>query len=156
VDDDTQDVAQRISMAAKSANARIAVAESLTGGLVCSALAQAPDAGTWFAGGVVAYLSEVKFEVLGVPEGPVVSEAAARAMAEGVARLTGATHSVAVTGSGGPDPQEGQPVGTVWIAVHADGHTTASQFQLPGDPGDICRASVRHSLAALEWAFAGS
>ncbi len=147
---DEDAVAERIAAVAKARSARVAVAESLTGGLVCSELARATDAGTWFAGGVVAYLSQVKYDLLGVPLGPVVSEAAACAMAEGVARLTGATHTAAVTGVGGPDKQDGQPVGTVWLAVHTCGETTAQRLQLSGEPGTICRDAVAHCLSALE------
>jgi len=64
---------------------RLAVAESLTGGMVSSSLAKAPRASSWLVGGVVAYMSEVKHEVLGVESGPVVTEAAALQMARGVA-----------------------------------------------------------------------
>src|SRR4051812_24667982 len=120
----------RIAAVAKERGLRVAACESLTGGSLCAELAQAPGAGAWVAGGIGAYLSQVKFDLLGVPRGPVVSEAAARTMAEGVARLTGATHTVAVTGVGGPERQDGEPVGTVWIATHADGATAARRLKL--------------------------
>jgi nicotinamide-nucleotide amidase len=71
-------------------------------------------------------------------------------MAEAVARLTGATHACAVTGVGGPDTQDGQPVGTVWIATHTAGEsTTVTRLCLAGDPATICRDATRHCLAAL-------
>ena len=66
---------------------------SLTGGMVSSSLAKAPGASSWLVGGVVAYMSEVKHEVLGVESGPVVTEAAALQMARGVARLFGADNA---------------------------------------------------------------
>lgn len=141
--------AEQVAEAAKARGARVAVAESLTGGLLSAALAEAPDASGWYAGGVTAYQSEVKFEVLDVPVGPVVSETAARAMAEGVARLTRATHAVAVTGVGGPDPQDDQPPGTVWLGLYADGITRAERLTIPGDPGEVCRGTVAAALTAL-------
>jgi nicotinamide-nucleotide amidase len=95
----------------------VAVAESLTGGLVAARLVNVTGTTAWFRGGVVSYASEVKYDVLGVPEGPVVSAAAARAMASGVRALLGADLGLAVTGVAGPDPQEGQRPGTVFLAV---------------------------------------
>ncbi len=68
----------------------LGLAESLTGGLAASRLVNVPGASRWFRGSVVSYASEVKFSVLGVPEGPVVSETAARAMADGARRVLGA------------------------------------------------------------------
>ncbi|HKE73814.1 MAG TPA: competence/damage-inducible protein A [Acidimicrobiales bacterium] len=112
----------------------LAVAESLTGGLVASRLVNVSGASEWFRGGVVSYASDVKFSLLGVPEGPVVSAEAAGAMAEGVRRLLGADVGLAVTGVAGPDPQEGQPPGTVFMAVAAgDGPPTTVRVTLPGD-----------------------
>ena len=93
------------------------VAESLTGGLIASRLVNVPGASAWFRGGVVAYHSEVKFDVLGVPEGPVVTEAAAAAMAEGAARVTGADVGLGITGVAGPDEQEGVAPGTVFVGL---------------------------------------
>jgi nicotinamide-nucleotide amidase len=108
---------------------RLAIAESLTGGGLSQSFAAAPGSSGWFLGGVVAYQKPVKFAVLGVPEGPVVSEAAAVAMAEGVRALLGADVAAAVTGAGGPDGQDGQPPGTVWVAVSAHG-----AHERPGAP----------------------
>ncbi|MHB1711600.1 MAG: CinA family nicotinamide mononucleotide deamidase-related protein, partial [Acidimicrobiales bacterium] len=91
----------------------LGLAESITGGLASSRLVNVPGASTWFRGSVVSYASEVKFEVLGVPEGPVVSESAARAMAEGARRVMGADVGLSITGVAGPEAQEDQPPGTV-------------------------------------------
>src|SRR3546814_7219508 len=90
----------------------VAVAESLTGGLVASRIVSVPGSSGWFRGAVVAYDSQVKFDVLDVPEGPVVSEEAAMAMADGVRRLLGADVGLSTTGVAGPAGQEGQPPGT--------------------------------------------
>jgi nicotinamide-nucleotide amidase len=75
----------------------------------------------------------VKFDVLGVPEGPVISEETALAMAQGACRVLHADCAVATTGVAGPEEQEGQPVGTVWIGVCIDGEAEAHRIQLPGD-----------------------
>ncbi|HEX2576896.1 MAG TPA: CinA family protein [Aquihabitans sp.] len=116
----------------------IAVAESLTGGMLASELAKAERASDWFRGGVVAYASEVKHDLLDVPRGPVVSEEAALAMATSVARVLGADLGAAVTGVGGPGPQDGEPPGTVWAAVHDRDGTDATLLRLEGDPAEIC------------------
>src|SRR6478609_8040127 len=109
--------AELIARTASARGITVATAESLTGGALAQALAAAPDAAGWFAGGVVAYTVATKTRVLGVPEGPVVNAPTARVMAEGVRELTGADIAVAVTGVGGPDAEEGQPAGTVFLAV---------------------------------------
>jgi nicotinamide-nucleotide amidase len=111
----------------------LAVAESLTGGMVASRLVAVPGASEWFRGGVVSYASEVKHEVLGVPEGPVVSEAAAIAMADGVRRLLGADVGLATTGVAGPTEMEGQPPGTVWLGLAVGEERSAVHVRLPGD-----------------------
>jgi nicotinamide-nucleotide amidase len=128
--------------------ASVAVAESLTGGELSATLAAAPGASTWFRGGVVAYASDVKHRVLGVPPGPVVSEPAAAAMAEGVCRLLEADVAVAVTGVAGPSEQDGQPPGTVWMALTHDGMTTTRFEHLSGSPDEIVDAT---RARALQW-----
>ena len=127
----------------------VAVAESLTGGLVTQVLARGPDASDWLRGGVVAYASEVKHDVLAVRPGPVVSREAALDMATGVARLLGADVGLALTGVGGPDPQDGIEPGSVWIAVHLDGDTQAALHHFPGEPAEVCDAACR---TIIEWA----
>jgi nicotinamide-nucleotide amidase len=110
------------------------VAESLTGGLIASRLVNVPGASAWFRGGVVAYHEQVKFDLLGVPEGPVVTEAAAMAMAEGVRRATRADVGLGITGVAGPDDQEGVAPGTIFVGLALpDGTTTSRQLRLPGD-----------------------
>ena len=110
------------------------VAESLTGGLIASRLVNVPGASAWFRGGVVAYHSQVKFDLLGVPVGPVVSEAAAVAMAEGVCRATGSDVGLGITGVAGPDDQEGVAPGTIFVGLALPGGATAArEMHLPGD-----------------------
>lgn len=110
----------------------LAVAESMTGGMIADRLVAVPGASRVFRGGVVSYASDVKYEVLGVPEGPVVTEGAARAMALGVRRLLRSGASVAVTGVAGPDEQEGRPAGTTCMAVALGDEVTSIDIQLPG------------------------
>jgi len=111
----------------------LATAESLTGGLIGSRLTDVPGSSRTFRGSVVAYAGDVKRELLGVPEGPVVGEEAVSAMAAGVCRVLGADVSVAVTGVAGPDSQDGQDPGTVWMATCVDGEVEAVRVLFPFD-----------------------
>jgi nicotinamide-nucleotide amidase len=125
----------------------VAVAESLTGGMTVSALARTEGSGDWLQGGVVAYHRTVKHALLGVPPGPVVSEAAARAMATGVATLLGADLGLALTGAGGPEGQDGEPPGSVWLAVARHQRVTTRHHRYEGDPAQVCAASALDLLA---------
>lgn len=116
----------------------VGTAESVTGGLIASRLTDVPGASDVFRGSVVSYASEVKYEVLGVPDGPVVSAEAAEAMAVGACHVLGCDVSVAVTGVAGPDEQEGMPIGTVFLAIAEGDEAQSVMVRLPGD-----RARVR-------------
>ncbi|HEX6166456.1 MAG TPA: competence/damage-inducible protein A [Acidimicrobiales bacterium] len=132
VDDETMEHALAARLIARGLT--LAVAESLTGGLVASRLVNVAGASDWFRGGVVSYAPEVKFTVLGVPEGPVVSSGAAAAMATGVRDLLGADVGLGVTGVAGPDGLEGEPPGTVYMAaVVGDAEPVTTRVALPGD-----------------------
>ena len=132
IDDETMEVAVANLLVARGLT--FGVAESLTGGLIASRLVNVPGASAWFKGGVVAYDSRVKYDVLGVPEGPVVSESAAAAMAEGVRRVTGADVGLGITGVAGPDDQEGVPPGTVFVGLTLpSGPGQTRRLRLPGD-----------------------
>lgn len=111
----------------------LGLAESVTGGLVAARIVSVPGASAWFRGSVVAYASDVKFDVLGVPEGPVVSEDAAAALAAGARRVLGADVGLGVTGVAGPDTQDGHEVGTVFLASDVRGDIEVRRIQLPGD-----------------------
>jgi nicotinamide-nucleotide amidase len=139
---------QRLGAILERVSVPVAVAESLTGGELSARLASTPGSGGWFRGGVVAYASEVKYDVLDVPEGPVVSKEAAAAMAHGVCRLLGAKVAIAVTGVGGPDPQDGEPPGTVWLALSDDGTVRTRLETFAGEPEDIVDATC---ACAVEW-----
>lgn len=95
----------------------LGVAESLTGGLVGSRLTGVAGSSDWFQGSLVVYSSEVKRSLLGVSDGPVVSEEAAEEMAAGAAKALGSDIGLALTGVAGPTEQDGQPVGTVWVGL---------------------------------------
>jgi nicotinamide-nucleotide amidase len=131
VDDETmEDAVGRLLLAD---GLTLAVAESLTGGMVASRLVDVVGASNWFRGGVVSYASEVKFDVLGVREGPVVTAEAAEEMASGAARLLSADVGLSTTGVAGPEEQEGKPVGTVFVGLHLDGRTESAELRLPGE-----------------------
>jgi nicotinamide-nucleotide amidase len=131
VDDAGMEVA--VATLLTAAGLSLGLAESLTGGLVGSRLTSVAGASNWFRGSIVSYASSVKYSLLGVPEGPVVSEVAVRAMAEGAARVLGADVGLAVTGVAGPTEQDGMSVGTVFLGVSIDEVTDVTRIQLPGD-----------------------
>ena len=130
------------------------LAESVTGGLVASRCVAVPGASNWFRGAVVSYATDVKQTVLGVPEGPVVSAAAALAMARGARSVLGADVGVAITGVAGPTEQDGQPVGTVFVGlVTPDGEHT-EQLLLPGDRERVRNFSAISSMDVVRRALA--
>jgi nicotinamide-nucleotide amidase len=143
------DRAAHVARAALDSSYTVAVAESLTSGAMASALGAAPKASEWFRGAVVAYSTDVKHGLLGVPQGPVVSESAVSAMARQTAHLLGADVTLAVSGVGGPDPQDGQPVGTVWFAVHSQGTTRTERRGFDGAPEAVVDQTVDHGLHLL-------
>ena len=130
VDDESMEVAVAGLLRARGLS--LAVAESLTGGLVGARITAVPGASDFFRGAIVSYDSAVKRDLLGVPDGPVVSEVAAKAMAAGAARVLGADVGLAVTGVAGPTEQDGQPVGTVWLGLAMAGEASATLVRLPG------------------------
>jgi nicotinamide-nucleotide amidase len=143
------DLAAELAEAARRRGLTVAVAESLTAGQVACALGAAPEAASWFRGALVAYASEVKFKVLGVPRGPVVTRECALVMARGVAGLLDAELAVAVTGVGGPDDEEGQPAGSVWFAVVSPRGEHTEHRQFDGEPQEIVAATTEHALRLL-------
>ena len=129
----------------------IAVAESLTGGALASAIVDVPGASTVLRGGVVAYATDLKASVLGVDGDLLAREGAvhplvAEQMAAGVARLADASVGLATTGVAGPDPQDGRPVGTVFVAVQVDGRSTVRRLALDGDRAAIRAAAVDRAI----------
>jgi nicotinamide-nucleotide amidase len=147
VDGENMEVA--VGSLLRSQGLTLGVAESVTGGLVAARCTDVPGASGWFRGGVVAYASEVKFDVLDVPEGPVVSEEAAAAMAEGARRVLGADVGLSVTGVAGPESQDGQPVGTVIFGLALGDDVTTRRLQLPGDRQRVRQMAVISLLDQL-------
>ena len=126
----------------------LAIAESVTGGLVSGRLTAVPGASDVLRGALVSYASEVKFDLLDVPEGPVVSEAAAAAMASGVRRLLGADVGLALTGVAGPTEQDGMPVGTLCVGIDDGRDVVSRTFRLPGQREQMRQMSV---ITALDY-----
>jgi nicotinamide-nucleotide amidase len=127
----------------------LGIAESLTGGLMGTRFTSVPGASDVFRGSIVSYASDVKFSLLGVPEGPVVTAQAAQDMAEGARRVLGADVALATTGVAGPAEQEGQPVGTVFLGLAMDGASEAQQVKLPGDRQRIRQYAVISAVNLL-------
>jgi nicotinamide-nucleotide amidase len=143
------EIAAEISERLRKNGRTVAVAESLTSGSLACHLGAAAAASEWFAGGVTAYARSVKFEVLGVAPGPVITASCARQMADGVTRLTHADFAVAVTGVGGPDPEEDHPAGTVFAAVQTAVGTKVAEYHFTGDPDAVVKSATREALLML-------
>ena len=143
----------------KARGETLAVAESLTGGLVVATLVDVPGASAVVRGGVVAYATPVKHSVLGVSEDLLEAEGAvhpevARQMAAGVRIALSvdgepATWGISTTGVAGPDPQDGKPVGTVYVGIASAAGAEAFELHLDGDRGAIRHATVSELLARM-------
>ncbi len=133
----------------------LGLAESLTGGMMASRICDVPGASDVFRGSVVSYAADVKFSVLGVPEGPVVTAEAAAAMAAGARQVLGADVGVGVTGVAGPGPDaDGIEAGTVFVGIDlgplgGDVGPEAFEMRLPGDRLQVRQFSVITALSAL-------
>lgn len=145
----TSEAVEQVAAIAAEQGLTVACAESLTAGAIASALARGEGASSWFAGGVVSYMSEVKFQVLGVTEGPVITASCAEEMARGASRLLGADLAVAVTGVGGPGEEEGEPAGTVFVATCRGDDVEVSRHRLDGDPPTVLDRTVEAAVAQL-------
>jgi nicotinamide-nucleotide amidase len=127
----------------------LGLAESVTGGLVAGRITSVPGASATFRGSIVSYASDVKYDLLGVTHGPVVSEAAALQMAEGARRVLAADVALALTGVAGPDEQDGMPVGTLCVAAVWPGGGAKHTVRLPGQRDQMRQMSVITSLDFL-------
>lgn len=133
---------------------RVASAESLTGGALADLLSGSPGASATYVGGVVSYATEVKRRLLHVSERTVrehgvVSARCAEEMARGVREVMGADLGVSTTGVAGPTPQEGKPVGLVYVAVAGPSGTVVDELHLTGERSAVRAAAAAHALAAL-------
>lgn len=158
----TRDVAVRVLELLARRGATLAVAESLTGGLVAAELTSVPGASRSLRGSVTAYATDIKRDVLGVDgtllaERGAVDPEVARQMAVGVRGVLGADWGISTTGVAGPDPQDGQSVGTVYVAVSGpDGAEKVAAPRLNGDRAEIRRESVRSVLELLVGELTGN
>ncbi|MER7621806.1 CinA family protein [Streptomyces sp. NPDC126503] len=144
----------------------VAAAESLTGGLVAAALTAVPGSSAAFRGSVTAYATDVKRDLLRVDgalldERGAVDPEVALQMAAGVRDLLGADRGISTTGVAGPGRQDGQPVGTVYVAVSGPAGTEAragkvASLRLNGDREEIRRESVRSVLGLLREELSGN
>ena len=133
----------------------VAAAESLTGGRLTAALVDVPGASAHLRGGIVAYSTDLKTSALGVEADLLaargaVDPAVAEQMAQGVRHVLRADVGLATTGVAGPDPQDGQPVGTVFVAVSTPETTVVTSLTLSGTRDEIRSRAV---IGALELAL---
>jgi len=132
----------------------IAIAESLTGGALSSALTDVPGTSHVYVGSIIAYSVDIKSRELGVKKSTlenegVVSEAVALEMADGIRSKFASTWAVSTTGVAGPGPSHGIPSGTVWIAIIGPGHRETIALALDGDRDAVRRGAVESALATL-------
>jgi nicotinamide-nucleotide amidase len=144
-----ESLAAQVLAALGRRDATIACAESLTGGGLAAALTAVPGASVSMRGGVVSYATEVKRELLGVTAELVVSAECAEQMARGVRSLLSATWGLSTTGVAGPDTQDGQPVGTVFVGIAGPDGVHARRLALVGDRDAIRSATVAAALESL-------
>jgi len=131
---DDRSMEEAVADALVAAGLTLGIAESLTGGLVASRLVEVEGASNWFKGSIVSYASEVKRSLLGVPDGPVVSDAAVLAMASNARTVLGSDIGMALSGVAGPTEQDGKPPGTVFVGLALPGEDAqAVELHLPGD-----------------------
>lgn len=154
--DSLTELAASVGRRLQSSQVRLATAESCTGGGIAEAITRVPGSSGWFERGWVTYSNIAKTEELGVDAGLLttegaVSEAVARAMAEGARARARSQWALAVTGIAGPDGgSAAKPVGTVWLAWSGPEGTTVECRQFEGDRDTIRRSTVETSLQRLQ------
>lgn len=144
-----QDLVERLAAVARERGLTIGAAESLTGGAITSALAAGPSAAEWCRGGVVAYMPTVKFDLLGVTPGPLITDACAVQMAAGAAKALEADAVVSTTGAGGPDEEEGHPPGTAVVGLWVQGVSSSQWLHVDGDPEEVVHGVRDQALGLL-------
>ncbi|KRV51486.1 damage-inducible protein CinA [Wenjunlia vitaminophila] len=154
-------LAAEVLVLLRERGATLAVAESLTGGLVAAELTAVPGASQAVRGSVTAYATAVKRSVLGVDprlleERGAVDPQVAEEMARGVRRLLGADYAIATTGVAGPEPQDGKAVGTVYVAVVGPEGSTAVRPAVTGDRDGIRKGTVDAVLGLLRDTLRGA
>ncbi|HEX2904491.1 MAG TPA: CinA family protein [Jatrophihabitans sp.] len=150
------ELAARVHAELRAREQTVAVAESLTGGLVSAALTQTPGASGTFRGGLTVYATDLKASLAGVSaellarRGAVDPEVAV-ALARGARARLGASWGVGVTGVAGPDPQDGRAVGTVFVGIAGppDEGETVCELDLSGERNSIRTQTVEHVVTLL-------
>ncbi|WP_248171062.1 MULTISPECIES: CinA family protein [unclassified Microbacterium] len=150
------DIVEDISAAARRAGLTCAVAESLTSGKLAAEVGRGEGAQEWFAGGIVAYQTRVKEQVLGLEPGTdPCSAACAEQLARGARSIMDADVAVSTTGVGGPDDQDGHPAGTVYLGWATGDRTGHRLLHFDGEPEEILDAAVRSALSLLDDVITG-
>jgi nicotinamide-nucleotide amidase len=145
---------QTVGHLLRARNASLSVAESATGGMLGGRITSVAGSSDYFRGGFLTYSDEMKTALLGVPpellqEHTAVSEAVARAMAEGARTRTGATYALSITGEAGPDSSTGQPVGQFFIGIAHEGEAEVRALKFPGDRGRLRQFATQWALDLL-------
>lgn len=151
VDDDTMESV--VLEQCRRRGLSLGVAESVTGGLVGGRLTGVSGSSDVFVGGVISYATSVKQQLLGVSDGPVVSESAAREMAAGVRAALGCDVGLALTGVAGPGEQDNQPAGTLFVGLSGPGFDEVNQVRLPGHRDQMRQFAVITALGMLRTAL---
>lgn len=147
-----EDKAERLVALLKERGSTISTAESITGGRIASAITAVPGSSEMFPGGIISYCDRIKAELLGVPEDLLaqygaVSEPVAIAMAQGAAQRLKTDFAVSATGLAGPNGDgSGQPVGTVFLGLYAEGKTWCSHLAGKGSREQIQGQAVEQAL----------
>ncbi len=139
-------VVAQVHRALRERGEQIGSAESLTGGELAALLSAPPGASRTYAGGVVTYATELKRRLLGVTAKHVVSQECAAQMATGARELLGVEWALATTGVAGPERQEDQPAGTVWVAMAGPGVVRTRRLDLAGDRATVRAAACSSAL----------
>jgi len=144
-------LAEAVKRRMEREGATLSTMESLTGGLLGAEITRVPGASRFYLGGVVSYSVGAKAR-FGVPQdllSRTVSAETARAMAEAARSLFGSTYALATTGVAGPDPLEGEPPGTVYVALAGPTGAEVRRYRFPGDRETVRLRSVYAALALL-------
>lgn len=160
LDERVTEAARHLVGLLRRTGATLATAESLTGGLLGAAVTAVPGASRVYRGGVIAYATDLKHQLLGVDAALLqrvgaVDALVAAAMAEGVRRRLGADCGLATTGVAGPDSQDGKPPGTVWVGIVTASQTLSTDICAAGERPDVRRAGVLHALRKLHAVLEG-
>lgn len=132
----------------------VATAESLTAGLIAATLVTVPGASATVRGGLITYATDLKAALAGVDpdllaRAGAVDPEVAEQMARGAARVCRADLGLACTGVAGPEPQDGKPVGLVFLALAHAGGTAVVEHRFTGGREEIRRATVQAAIALL-------